>query len=96
MSELYTKITNNYDETIESIVDTVLNDSEGMSQEEAIKNEIDTKFFTYREDQDLLIAEMAKQGFIQFGQEPDWMGINEQIYADILREIQEKEIRNGR
>lgn len=91
MSEIYKDITTNYNDTIESIADMVLNDNNDMERDQAIGNEIARQFFTYREDEDLLIAEMAKEGFIKFGEEPDWMSINEQIYADVLKAIKEKE-----
>ena len=91
MGEIYKDITTNYNDTIESIADMVLNDNDDMERNEAISNEIARQFFTYREDEDLLIAEMAKEGFIKFGEEPDWMSINEQIYADVLKAIKEKE-----
>ena len=94
MSELYSDITKNYNDTIENIADMVISEYDKSEEDVGIRNEIDRQFFTYREDEDLLIAEMAKEGFIQFGKEPDWMSINEQIYADVLRAIAEKEKEN--
>lgn len=91
MSELYSDITKNYNDTIENIADMVISEYDKSEEEVGIRNEISRQFFTYREDEDLLIAEMAKEGFIKFGEEPDWMSINEQIYADVLRAIKEKE-----
>lgn len=91
MGEIYGAITKNYNDTIEDIADMVIKDYENWERDEAISSEIARQFFTYREDEDLLIAEMAKEGFIKFGEEPDWMSINEQIYADVLKAIKEKE-----
>lgn len=92
MSELYSNITKNYNDTIENIADMVLSEEDqDTDRSVTINNEISRQFFTYREDEDLLIAEMAKEGFIKFGEEPDWTSINEQIYADVLRAIDEKE-----
>lgn len=65
MSELYSNITKNYNDTIENIADMVLSEEDqDTDRSVTINNEISRQFFTYREDEDLLIAEMAKEGFI--------------------------------
>lgn len=94
MSELYSNITKNYNDTIENIADMVMSENDKSEYTDAINEEINRQFFTYREDEDLLIAEMAKEGFIEFGKEPDWMSINEQIFADVVKAIDEKEKEN--
>ena len=94
MSELYSNITKNYNDTIENIADMVMSENDKSEYTDAINEEINRQFFNYREDEDLLIAEMAKEGFIKFGEEPDWVSINEQIFADVVKAIDEKEREN--
>ena len=94
MSELYSNITKNYSDTIENIADMVMSENDKSEYVDAINEEINRQFFTYREDEDLLIAEMAKEGFVKFGEEPDWVSINEQIFADVVKAIAEKEEEN--
>ena len=57
MSELYSNITKNYNDTIENIADMVISEYDKSEEDVGIRNEIDRQFFTYREDEDLLIAE---------------------------------------
>lgn len=93
MSELYDKIETNYWDTIENVAQMVTDDYDGWNRDEAIQEEIVRQFHTNREDTDLLIAYMAKVGYVQYGQEVDWVEIGCKVYEDVVNKVEEMEAR---